>query len=129
VNGGAGNATGMVYTAVGRYSRFATTIHFYVYINVTKNGNLASNPYVDLPPFPPNYTVGGVGFYRQVNDTTLTGTNATTGYARAGDTKIYIFPSQNTQYGFGTTLTSGPVIISRIFPPYEFSLSGVYEPG
>jgi hypothetical protein len=97
---GTGNpATGMVYTAIARYSVFGKTVSFYVHINVTNSANMFSNPFVDLPPgYPPNYQIDGTGFYRQTGNTLLTSIFATSGYAKAGDTKIFVFASQNTNY-------------------------------
>jgi hypothetical protein len=58
-----------------------------------------SNPFVDLPPgFPPNYGIGDTGFYQQTGNTKLTSIFSTSGYAKAGDTKIFVFPSPNTSY-------------------------------
>jgi hypothetical protein len=113
-------ATGIIYTAIGRYRKLGTTIcfEFVVQVSGPRSANWVSNAYVDLP-VKTNFMFSTSAVYHATGSADDSQWNALFGIARANATAIAIVP--------GLTSPSAIGLMFNIIPPYEFVASGVYE--
>jgi hypothetical protein len=113
-------ATGIIYTATGRYRKLGTTIcfEFVVQVSGPRSQFWVSNAYVSLP-FKTNFMFSTSAVYHATGSADDSQWNSLFGIARANSTSITIVP--------GLTTPTTIALMFSILPPYEFVASGVYE--
>jgi hypothetical protein len=113
-------ATGIVYTAIGRYARIGYSVAFEFTVTITARGaNWVSNPYVSLPLIW-NSQFTAIVAIQGANNTYDSLCQSIFGVAKANSTQIMLVPT-------GTT-TAAIVLLSAYTPvPYQYTCSGIYE--
>jgi hypothetical protein len=111
-------STGMVYTGSGRWKQIASTVFFYVLIQITTRGtNFISNPYVTIPPVKPLTSFTAQSVIHVLNNTDDSTWNSIFGYAKANAVDMLVGPSSY----------ASPTVLPNLAFPQEFMLSGTYE--